>query len=134
LGKELGLYQDPYQYLGMLMGEMLRAARLVVDVGLHAKGWTREQAIQYLLDHVPESERFHTVEVERYMAKPGQALAYKIGQLKILELRKRAEEQLGNDFDIREFHNAILESGSMPLSVLEQRMDRWIASKIKMKS
>jgi uncharacterized protein (DUF885 family) len=130
LGKELGLYQDPYQYIGMLSWEMHRAVRLVVDVGLHAKSWTREQAIQYLLDHVPESKEFHIKEVERYMAMPGQALGYKIGQLKILELRNRAEEGLGEEFDIKEFHNTILESGSMPLSVLEQKMERWMASKI----
>jgi uncharacterized protein (DUF885 family) len=135
LGRELGLFQDPYQYVGRLSWEMLKTARLVVDVGLHAKGWTREQAIQYLLDlGLPLEASAISKQVERYMAIPGQALSYKIGQLKILELRKRAEEQLGNDFDIREFHNAILESGSMPLSVLEQKMDRWIASKIKMKS
>jgi uncharacterized protein (DUF885 family) len=134
LGKELGLYRDPYQYLGMLSMKMNRAVRLVVDVGLHAKGWTREKAIQYALSNIPLSEDFHTAAIERYMASPGQALAYTIGQLKILDLRKRAEEQLGNDFDIREFHNAMLESGSMPLSVLEQKMDRWIASKINMKS
>lgn len=131
LGKELGLYDDPYQYFGMLSGEMHRAIRLVVDTGLHAKGWTREQAIQYSLDHEAESEAGIIAEIERYMAIPGQALSYKIGQLKIRELRARAEKALGSRFDIREFHTRILESGCMPLKLLEQKIDRWIQEQSK---
>lgn len=128
LGKELGLYADPYQYFGMLSAEMHRAIRLVVDTGMHAKGWTREQAIQYSLDHEAESEDSIIAEIERYMVQPGQALAYKIGQLKIRELRARAERALGDDFDIREFHGQILNSGSLPLVLLEEKIARWIAS------
>jgi len=128
LGKELGLYTDPYQYFGTLSEEMHRAIRLVVDVGLHAKGWTREQAIQYSLDHEPYSEQVTTAEIERYMAFPGQALGYKIGQLKIRELRSKAEKELGTQFDIREFHNTVLETGCVPLTILEDIIDAWIAT------
>ncbi|TCI94897.1 DUF885 domain-containing protein [Tenacibaculum sp. M341] len=128
LGKELGLYTDPYQYFGMLGMEMHRAIRLVVDTGLHAKGWTREQAIQYSLDNEAESEASIISEIERYMANPGQALSYKIGQLKIRELRARAKEALGDQFDIREFHNQVLETGCIPLALLENKIDEWIAS------
>lgn len=126
LGKELGLYTDPYQYFGMLGAEMHRAIRLVVDTGLHAKGWTREQAIQYSLDNEAESEAGIIAEIERYMANPGQALAYKIGQLKIRELRAKAEKELGETFDIREFHNQVLETGCIPLSLLETKINNWI--------
>jgi uncharacterized protein (DUF885 family) len=126
LGKELGLYTDPYQYFGMLNGEMHRAIRLVVDTGLHAKGWTREQAIQYCLDHEAMPEARVISEIERYMAWPGQALSYKIGQLKIKELRKKASEKLGDKFNVREFHNKVLESGCVPLKVLEEKIDHWI--------
>ncbi len=126
LGGQLGLYEDPYQYFGMLSAEMHRAIRLVVDVGMHAKGWSREQAIQYSLDHEAESEASITAEIERYMAVPGQALSYKIGQLKILELRERARQALGGEFDIREFHNQVLNTGSLPLVLLEDKIDRWI--------
>lgn len=129
LGKELGLYDDPYQYFGMLSMEMHRAIRLVVDTGLHAKGWTREQAIQYSLDHEAESEAGIVAEIERYMALPGQALSYKVGQLKIRELRGRSEKALGDRFDVREFHDRVLESGCVPLKVLEQKIDRWIRQK-----
>jgi uncharacterized protein (DUF885 family) len=129
LGKELGLYTDPYQYLGMLGGEMHRAIRLVVDVGMHSKGWTREQAIQFSKDHEALPEQGITAEIERYMAIPGQALSYKIGQLKISQLRSRAEQQLGNKFDIAEFHDQVLNSGTLPLKVLEKKIERWIASK-----
>ena len=128
LGKELGLYEDPYQYFGMLGAEMHRAIRLVVDVGMHAKGWTREEAIQYSLDHEAESESSIIAEIERYMAFPGQALSYKVGQLKIRELRARAEAELGDQFDIRAFHNIMLESGCVPLNILEDKTDRWIQS------
>ncbi len=131
LGHELGLYRDPYQYFGMLGSEMHRAIRLVVDTGLHSKNWTREQAIQYSLDNEAESEASIIAEIERYMAIPGQALSYKIGQLKIIELRKRAETRLGNRFDIRAFHAQVLESGVMPLALLEKKVDRWIAAKSK---
>jgi uncharacterized protein (DUF885 family) len=129
LGKELGLYEDPYQYFGMLGAEMHRAIRLVVDTGLHAKGWSREKAIQYSLDNEAESEPSIISEIERYMANPGQALSYKIGQLKIRELRKRAETELDKDFDIRVFHRIVLESGCIPLSYLEDKINAWIASK-----
>jgi uncharacterized protein (DUF885 family) len=127
LGKELGLYTDPYQYFGMLGAEMHRAVRLVVDAGMHTKGWTREQAIQYSLDNEAESEAGITAEIERYMANPGQALSYKIGQLKIIELRKRAEVQLGEKFDSKEFHNIVLGMGCVPLKLLEAKIDTWIA-------
>jgi uncharacterized protein (DUF885 family) len=126
LGKELGLYKDPYQYLGMLNDEIHRAIRLVVDTGIHSKGWTREQAIQYSLDNEAESEASITAEVERYMAIPGQALSYKIGQLKIIELRQKAEKELGSKFDIKKFHAMVLESGVMPLALLEKKIDNWI--------
>ncbi|RZJ68153.1 MAG: DUF885 domain-containing protein [Flavobacterium sp.] len=129
LGKELGLYTDPYQYFGMLSAEMHRAIRLVVDTGLHTKGWTREQAIKYSMDHEAESEQSIIAEVERYMAIPGQALSYKIGQLKILELRARAEKKLGDKFDIKEFHNQVLDAGCLPLQILEDKIDRWITKK-----
>ncbi|RTY81795.1 DUF885 domain-containing protein [Flavobacterium sp. ZB4P23] len=126
LGKELGLYQDPYQYFGMLGNEMHRAVRLVVDTGLHSKGWTRAQAIQYSLANEAESEASIIPEIERYMAIPGQALSYKIGQLKILELRKKAETKMGAKFDIKKFHEKVLESGVMPLAILENKINAWI--------
>ena len=127
LGKELGLYTDPYQYFGMLGAEMHRAIRLVVDTGIHAKGWTREQAIQYSLDNEAESETSIISEIERYMANPGQALSYKIGQLKIQELRAKANREMGDSFDIRQFHNEVLEMGCVPLALLEDKINRWIA-------
>ena len=127
LGKELGLYTDPYQYFGMLGMEMHRAIRLVVDTGIHSKGWSREKAIQYSLDNEAEGEASIISEIERYMANPGQALSYKIGQLKIRELRANAEKQLGDKFDIREFHNQILETGCIPLALLENKINNWIA-------
>ena len=126
LGKELGLYTDPYQVFGMLGAEMHRAVRLVVDTGLHAKGWTREEAIQYSLDNEAESEASITSEIERYMANPGQALSYKIGQLKIRELRKKAADAMGDSFDIKEFHNQVLETGCVPLALLEEKINNWI--------
>ncbi|MCL2915771.1 DUF885 domain-containing protein [Shewanella corallii] len=128
LGMEMGLFEDPYQYFGKLSDEMLRAMRLVVDTGLHAKGWTREQAIQYMKDNSPMAESDIVAEVERYMAIPGQALSYKVGQLKILELRAHAEAELGDKFDIKAFHDQILTSGSLPMAVMEQKINRWIAS------
>ena len=126
LGRELGLYEDPYQYFGMLSAEMHRAIRLVVDTGIHSKGWSRERAIQYSLDNEAESEASIISEIERYMAIPGQALSYKVGQLKIRELRARAEEALGNDFDVKAFHDLVLEGGCLPLAVLETKIDAYI--------
>jgi uncharacterized protein (DUF885 family) len=132
LGKELGLYSDPYQYFGMLSSEMHRAIRLVVDVGIHTKGWTREKAIEFSKENEAEPEESIVSEIERYMAIPGQALSYKIGQLKILELRKKAELALGNQFDIKAFHNQMLDAGVLPIKVLEEKIQRWI-EKVKHK-
>lgn len=129
LGKELGLYQDPYQYFGMLSAEMHRAIRLVVDTGIHTKGWTREQAINYSMENEAEPEASIIAEIERYMAIPGQALSYKIGQLKIRELRTKAEKELGTKFSIKEFHNQVLDSGCLPMKILEDKINAWIASK-----
>ncbi|VXB86093.1 DUF885 domain-containing protein [Maribacter litoralis] len=126
LGKELGIYTDPYQYFGMLSMEMHRAIRLVVDTGIHAKGWSREKAIAYSLENEAESEESIIAEIERYMATPGQALSYKIGQLKIRQLRTKAEKALGDNFNIRDFHSQILNSGSLPLILLEEKIDNWI--------
>ena len=128
LGKELGLYTDPYQYFGSLSEEMHRAIRLVVDVGMHMKGMTREEAIKFSLDNEAESEADITSEIERYMAIPGQALAYKIGQLKIIEIRKRAEQTLGEKFSIQKFHDEVLVSGCLPIEVFENKMNDWIKS------
>jgi uncharacterized protein (DUF885 family) len=125
LGTELGVYTNRRDRLAMLGGELFRAQRLVVDVGLHAKSWTREQAIDYLGGPSPDNER----EIERYMVWPGQALGYKIGQLKFLDLRRRAEAALGPAFDVRAFHDELLRDGAMPLSVLESKMDRWLAAR-----
>lgn len=129
LGRELGVYTDPYSWFGRLQGELWRAIRLVVDTGLHSKGWTREQVLQYMFENSSVSEPDAIAEAERYIAWPGQALAYKIGELKIKELRARAEEQLGDRFDIREFHAEVLKDGAVPLDILERKIDRWIASK-----
>ena len=126
LGSELGLYKDPYQYLGMLSAEMHRAIRLVVDTGMHTKGWTREQAIQYSLDHEAESEESIVAEIERYISWPGQALSYKVGQLKIRELRAKAEQMLGDKFDIRQFHHQVLQEGCLPLILLQAKLDKWM--------
>lgn len=128
LGKELGLYTDPYQYMGALGDEMHRAVRLVVDVAIHTKGMTREQAIKYMMDNEAISEQGATAEIERYMAIPGQALGYKIGALKIRELRNRYEQQLGSKFNLADFHDQILKDGSMPLAVLEKKMESWAAT------
>ena len=119
------MYSDPYQYLGMLFGDIHRAVRLVVDTGIHAKGWTREQALQYGADAEGGTPDKQIAEIERYMAWPGQALGYKIGQLKIRELRTNAEKQLGAKFDIKGFHDAVIMDGAMPLSVLEARIKAW---------
>jgi uncharacterized protein (DUF885 family) len=129
LGKELGVYTDPIEYFGHLGDEIHRAIRLVVDVGLHTKGWTREQAIQYMRDNEPVSEQSAVAEIERYMAIPGQALSYKIGQLKILELRRLAEKELGEKFDIGLFHDEVLKYGNLPLSILDAKIKEWIADR-----
>jgi uncharacterized protein (DUF885 family) len=129
LGKDLGLYTDPYSYFGRLQGELWRAVRLVVDTGLHSKGWTRQQVLDYMFENSSVSQPDAIAEAERYIAWPGQALAYKIGELKIKELRARSEKALGGKFDIREFHAEVLKDGSVPLDVLETKIDRWIASK-----
>jgi uncharacterized protein (DUF885 family) len=127
LGSELGFYKDPYSKFGQLTYEMWRACRLVVDTGIHAKGWSREQAIKYMMDNTAKSEQDVTVEIDRYIAWPAQALAYKMGELKIKELRARAEEELGPKFDIRRFHNAVLDNGPLPLETLEREIVAWIA-------
>lgn len=126
LGKEMGVYTDPYQYFGALSAELWRAIRLVVDTGLHAKGWTREEVLAYMEANSPVAEARRVSEAERFMAIPSQALAYKIGQLKIRELRTTAEEQLGEKFDIRDFHYQILKDGALPLNILERKIKRWI--------
>ena len=128
LGKDLGVYTDPYSYFGRLQGELWRAVRLVVDTGLHSKGWTRQQVLDYMFANSSVSEPDAIAEAERYIAWPGQALAYKTGELKIKELRARAEQQLGERFDIRQFHAEVLKDGSVPLDVLEEKIDAWIAS------
>lgn len=128
IGRELGLFTDPYQWYGRLSDEMLRAMRLVVDTGLHSKGWTREQAVAYMIDNSSLAPTDVAAEVDRYIVTPGQALGYKIGQLRIGELRARAEKALGASFDIKEFHSQVLRDGGLPLSVLEAKIDRWIAS------
>jgi uncharacterized protein (DUF885 family) len=129
LGREMGFYQDPYSEFGHLSLELWRAVRLVTDTGIHHKRWTREQAIRYFQQNSLLSERDIVKEVERYFNWPGQATSYKIGQLKIVELRQRAERELGGRFDIRDFHAAVLENGSLPLDILEQQVDAYIASK-----
>ena len=126
LGYEMGLYEDPYQHFGALTFGMWRACRLVVDVGLHYKGWTREQAVQYMMANTPNSEADIRSEVDRYIAWPGQALAYKIGERKILELRKEATESLGASFNLQNFHDQLLEEGPLPLPLLEHRIRAWI--------
>lgn len=129
LGKALGVYESPYDHFGYLQNELWRAIRLVTDTGLHSKGWTREQVIAYMLENSAESETQATAEAERYIAWPSQALAYKIGELKIQELKRRAQRQLGAKFDPREFHAEVLKDGSVPLSVLEDKIDRWLATR-----
>ena len=130
LGKELGLFTDPYQYYGRLSDEMLRAMRLVVDTGLHSRNWTREQAIRYMLDNSSMVESDVKSEVDRYIANPGQALGYKIGEIRIRSLRRKAEAELGDRFDVRAFHDEILQGGALPIDVLEARMDRWLAAAV----
>lgn len=129
IGKEMGMFTDPYQYYGRLSDEMLRAMRLVVDTGLHTRGWTREKAIQYMLDNSSMAPTDVEAEVERYIANPAQALGYKIGQIRIREMRTKAEKALGPRFDIKEFHSQILRDGALPMDILEEKIDRWIARK-----
>ena len=129
IGKELGVFTDPYQWYGRLSDEMLRAMRLVVDTGLHSKGWTREQSIEYMLDNSSIAASDVTAEVERYIVWPGQALGYKLGQLHITALRARAQAELGPRFDVREFHSQVLRDGALPMDVLSAKIDRWIAAK-----
>ncbi|WP_443971878.1 DUF885 domain-containing protein [Sphingobium sp. CR28] len=129
LGYDFGFYKDPYQRLGTLDDEMLRAMRLVVDSGIHAKGWTRDQSIQYMLDNSSMGRTDATAEVERYIAIPSQAVAYKIGALTIQRLKKKAQDALGSKFDVRDFHAQVLMTGALPLSVLEKKIDDWIAAK-----
>jgi len=129
LGPELGMFTDPYQAFGSLDDEMLRAMRLVIDTGIHAKGWTREQAIRYMLDNSAQSETDARAEVERYIAIPGQALAYKVGALTIRRLRTEAEQTLGERFDPREFHAQVLDTGALPMAVLEAKIRDWIKAK-----
>jgi uncharacterized protein (DUF885 family) len=128
LGKEMGLFDKPEDYFGHLSDEMLRAVRLVVDTGMHAKGWTREQSIQYMRDTLGYPEALARSETERYMVWPGQALGYKIGSLKIAELRARATAALGPKFNLPAFHQVVLGDGTLPLSLLEAKVDRWIAA------
>lgn len=128
LGYDMGLFKDPYQRFGTLSDEMLRAMRLVVDTGLHSKGWTREQAIEYMLANSDMGKTDATAEVERYIAIPSQALAYKIGALTIQRLKKKSQAALGKKFDVREFHNQVLNTGALPLTVLEKKIDDWIAA------
>ena len=129
LGKELGVYKDPYQYIGALGKEIHRSIRLVVDAGMHSKNMTREQAIQYMMDNMPVSEQKAVAEIERYMAMPGQALSYKIGSLKIRELRSNYEKTMGSKFNLSAFHDEILKGGAMPLEILEKKMDTWAEGK-----
>ena len=128
LGYDLGLYKDPYSRFGQLTYDMWRAVRLVVDTGMHYKGWTRQQAIDFFKDNAAKAEHDIVNEIDRYIGNPGQALAYKIGQLKMLALRNRAERQLGDAFDVRAFHDHLLGAGALPLDLLEQRMDAWLAA------
>jgi|TARA_R100001440_G_scaffold20357_2_gene34008 uncharacterized protein (DUF885 family) len=130
LGYDMGLYNDPYQRFGQLAAELWRSIRLVVDTGIHAKGWSRQQVLDYMYDNAPVAEARAVSEAERFMALPGQALAYKIGQLKISELRRDAERKLGENFDIKAFHRVVLEDGAVPLTVLERKVKRWVAQQL----
>ena len=131
LGAEMGFYTDPYSKFGQLTYEMWRACRLVVDTGMHTMGWTREQAINFMKENTAKSEQDIIVEIDRYIVWPGQALAYKIGELKIKELRAKAKQELGDKFDVRKFHNAVLDDGPLPLEVLEKRINEWIVAQKK---
>ena len=130
LGYDLGLYKDPYSRFGQLTYDMWRAVRLVVDTGMHYKGWTRQQAIDFFKDNAAKAEHDIVNEIDRYLLMPGQALAYKVGQLKMLQLRERAQVELGDNFDIRAFHDHLLGAGALPLDLLERRMDKWVAGQL----
>jgi uncharacterized protein (DUF885 family) len=130
LGYEIGLYKDPYSKFGALTYDMWRAVRLVVDTGMHYKGWTRQQAIDFFKDNAAKTEADIVNEIDRYISWPGQALAYKIGQLKMLELRHKAEQALGDNFDIKAFHDELLGGGALPMQILETRMNRWLAQEL----
>ena len=130
LGKEIGVYTDPYQYFGGLNAELWRSIRLVVDTGIHAKGWTRQQVLDFMYANSAVAEARAVSEAERFMAIPGQALAYKVGQLKIREIRDKAEQRLGDRFDVKAFHTEVLRDGAMPLSMLEAKIDRWVESQL----
>jgi uncharacterized protein (DUF885 family) len=131
LGKDVGFYKDPYSDYGRLEADIWRAIRLVVDTGVHSQHWTRQQMVDYFRDHSAIDETNIQAEVDRYIAWPAQALGYKMGQLKILELRERAKTELGPKFDIKAFHDQVLDSGALPLDMLEQRIDAWIAAQRK---
>ena len=133
LGYDMGLYQDPYSRYGQLVYDMWRAVRLVVDTGIHYFGWSRQKAIDYFTTNAAKSEADIINEIDRYIGWPGQALAYKIGQMKMLELRGEAEKALGEDFDIRAFHDHMLGAGALPLDILERRMDDWLAEQVAAK-
>ncbi len=124
----MGFYEDPYQKVGQLTGEMWRALRLVVDTGMHAFGWSRQRAIDYMYGLAGRPEHEIVVEVDRYIVWPAQALSYKVGELEIRKIRRRAEEELGERFDVRAFHDAMLGDGALPLAVLGKKMDEWIAA------
>jgi uncharacterized protein (DUF885 family) len=128
LPKEAGFYEDPYSDFGRLAMELFRAVRLVVDTGIHAKRWTRQEAIEYFLSNTPQSEPEVVREIERYITNPGQATSYKVGMIKILELRELAARELGAKFDLREFHDVVLRDGSIPLDILEEQVLAWIAA------
>ena len=130
LGKELGVYTDPYQYFGGLNAELWRSIRLVVDTGIHAKGWTRQQVLDFMYENSAVAEARAVSEAERFMAIPGQALAYKVGQLKMRAIRDKAEERLGDKFDVKAFHTQVLKDGAMPLSMLEAKIDRWVDAQL----
>jgi uncharacterized protein (DUF885 family) len=130
LGVEMGIYQTPYENFGRLSYEMWRACRLVIDTGIHSQGWTRQQAIDFLGDNTSLSSANVRSEIDRYISWPGQALAYKLGELKIWELRTRAEQQLGSQFDLREFHDVVLGNGALPLALLDSSVSRYIDEKL----
>ena len=133
LGNEMGFYKDPYSRFGRLTYEMWRAIRLVVDTGLHSMGWTRDQAIDYFRANSAKTAQDISVEVDRYIVWPGQALGYKMGQLKFRELRTNAERELGRKFDVREFHDVVLGQGAVPLDVLERQVRAWVTTRMGMK-
>jgi uncharacterized protein (DUF885 family) len=129
--KEIGFYKDPYSDFGRLAMELFRAARLVVDTGIHRKKWTRDQALAYFKENTPKPVGDNKKEIERYIVWPSQATGYKIGMIKILELRENAKKKLGDAFDIREFHDVVLTSGPVPMDILEEMVNTWVEAKVK---